>query len=389
MLVAALAVAAAALAWRLAGPYVDTHTLAPARLAQTVVVSGRVLAPAKVEIGATITGRAERIAAFEGARVAPGQVLVELEHAELAAAHAQSIAAERAARTRIEQWRSVSAPGIREQLVQAEANYRLAQREARRFEELYAKGFVGEARVDEVRRALAVAQSQLDVARAGADAGGESGVDRRLLDDQFAQASAAREAAAAKLAQTRIVAPAPGVILDRDVEPGDIVQPGRTLFTLALDGPARLTALIDEKNLAVLAIGQRALASADAFPDSRFDAVLEYLAPGIDVQRGTVEAKFAVPDPPPYLRADMTVSIDIRVAERTDALTVPAAALRDASSPSPWVLVAIDGRATRRPVKLGARAADRVEIAAGLAAGERVVVTPGVADGQRIRIRGS
>ncbi len=79
VLVPALAVAAAAVVWRLAGPVVDTHVVAPTRLAQTVVVSGRVLAPAKVEIGSTITGRAERVPVVEGERVVAGQTLVELE----------------------------------------------------------------------------------------------------------------------------------------------------------------------------------------------------------------------------------------------------------------------------------------------------------------------
>ncbi|MDH5286069.1 MAG: efflux RND transporter periplasmic adaptor subunit [Betaproteobacteria bacterium] len=383
-----LAIAAGAyLFLRRAGPLVDTVVLAPTRLAQTVVVSGRVLAPARVEIGSTITGRVARVAAAEGAKVAAGAPLLELEPAELAAALAQAVAAERAAATRIEQWKAVARPGVREQLAQAEANFRLADREAKRFEELYAKGFVGEARVDEVRRALAVARSQLDVARANAAAGGDQGVDRRLLDDQLAQARGAREAAQAKLAQTRIVAPAAGVVLDRNVEPGDIVQPGRSLLSLALDGPVRLTALIDEKNLAVLVAGQKAVASADAFPDRRFDAVLEYLSPGVDAQRGTVEAKFAVPSPPAYLRSDMTVSIDIGVAERRDALVVPAGALRDAATPSPWVLVARDGVAHRQAVRLGARAADRVEVVSGLAAGDRVVATPGIAEGARVRVR--
>lgn len=385
-LVAIALLVAAVLVWRGRGPLVETVVLAPTRIAQSVVVSGRVLAPAKVEVGSTLTGRAERVEAADGARVRAGQLLVALERAELAAALAQATAAERAAATRIAQWRAVAAPGAREQLAQAEANLALAEREARRFEELYAKGFVGEARVDELRRALAVARSQRDVARANAAAGSEGGVDRRLLDDQLAQAQAAREAAAAKLAQTRIVAPADGLVLERHVEPGDIVQPGRSLATLALDGPARLTALVDEKNLAVLVRGQQAIASADAFPDQRFDAVLDYLAPGVDAQRGTVEAKFAVPAPPAFLRADMTVSIDIGVAERRDALVVPAGALRDAGAASPWVLVVRDGRAEKRVVRLGARATDRIEVTAGLAAGERVIVTPGLADGARVRV---
>ena len=127
--------------------------------------------------------------------------------------------------------------------------------------------------------------------------------------------------------------------------------------------------------------------SADAFPNQRFDAVLDTLAPGIDAQRGTVEAKFRVASPPPYLRSDMTVSIDIAVADKERALVVPAAALREATSPEPSVLVLRDGVATRVGVKPGARTSSQVEILAGLAPGDPVIADPSVAPGDRVRAR--
>ena len=369
------------------GRAVDVVSAATTRLQQSVVVSGRVLAPAKVEIGATITGRIASIAVDDGDRVAAGQVVVRLESDELAAALAQAQAAERAAESRIRQWRSVGAPAAREQLAQAEANARLAESEHARQSALFAQGFIGQARLDEAKRALAVAQSQLAAARATAEANRDDGAERQILEDQLANARAARETAAAKLAQTRIASPADGVVLDRSSEPGDIAQPGRTLMTIAVDGPTRLVAPIDEKNLAVLKPGQSARVSADAFPNQRFDAVLDTLAPGIDAQRGTVEAKFRVASPPPYLRSDMTVSIDIAVADKERALVVPAAALREATSPEPSVLVLRDGVATRVGVKPGARTSSQVEILAGLAPGDPVIADPSVAPGDRVRAR--
>ena len=369
------------------GRAVDVVPAATTRLQQSVVVSGRVLAPAKVEIGATITGRIASIAVDDGDRVASRQVVVRLESDELAAALAQAQAAERAAESRIRQWRSVGAPAAREQLAQAEANARLAESEHARQSALFAQGFIGQARLDESRRALAVAQSQLAAARSNAEANRDDGAERQILEDQLANARAARETAAAKLAQTRIASPADGVVLDRSSEPGDIAQPGRTLMTIAVDGPTRLVALIDEKNLAVLKPGQAARVSADAFPAARFDAVLDTLSPGIDAQRGTVEAKFRVAAPPPFLRSDMTVSIDIAVADKESALVVPAAALREASSPEPSVLVLRDGVATRAGVKTGARTSSQVEILAGLAPGDPVITDASVAPGDRVRAR--
>jgi len=367
-------------------PPVDVAPIRSGRLAQTVVVSGRVLAPAKVDVGATITGRVQRVAVDDGAKVAASALLIELERTELEAALAQARATERAAQTRIAQWRDVAAPNARELVTQAEANLRVAERDLARQQDLVSRKFVAEARVDEARRAVEISRSQVATARATAAANRPEGAERQLLDDQLAQARAARAAAEAKLDQTRILAPASGVVLDRSVEPGDIVQPAKRLMTIALDGATRLTALIDEKNLGVLTLGQKALAAADAFPGQRFEAVLEYLAPGIDAQRGTVEAKFAVANPPAFLRSDMTVSIDIAVADRDRALVVPAGAVRDAASNTPWVLVLRDGNAVRQDVKLGARSATEAEIREGLEPASVVVLT-NVPPGTRVRAR--
>ncbi|CAG0989732.1 Macrolide export protein MacA [Burkholderiales bacterium] len=385
---ALVAIALAAVAFRASqGRAVDVVPAATTRLKQSVVVSGRVLAPAKVEIGSTITGRVVSVGVDDGDRVRAGQVLVRLESAELAAALAQAQAAERASATRIRQWRSVGVPNAREQLAQAEANATMAESEHARQNALFAQGFIGQARLDESRRALSVAQSQLAAARAAVAANRDDGAERQLLEDQLATARATRDAAAAKLAQTSIASPADGIVLDRSVEPGDIAQPGRTLIVLALDGPVRLVAPIDEKNLAVLRPGQPARVSADAFPGTRFDAVLDTLSPGIDLQRGTVEAKFSVAAPPPFLRSDMTVSIDIAVADKDHALVVPASAVRDPAAPEPSVLVIRGGIAARVGVRTGARASGHVEILEGLTAGVPVIVDPAVVAGDRVRER--
>lgn len=379
--------AALAAAYIVRGSAVDVATVKAAPLQQTVVVSGRVLTPAKVSAGATITGRVESVGVDEGDHVQGGQLLIQLERAELSAALAQAQANEAAAATRLRQWSDVDVTNAQQQLRQAEANEQVARRNADRQEQLVSQGFVGQAAVDEARRALEVARSQLEAARATAAASAPAGSARRQIENQLAVAQAARQSAAAKLAQTRIVAPAAAVVLERNVEPGDIVQPGKALLTLALDGPVRLTALVDEKNLALLRVGQRARVSADAFPAQRFDARLEYVSPGVDVQRGTVEAKFSIAAPPAFLRADMTVSIDIAVAEKSDAIVIPAGAVRDPQTPDPWVLVLQDGRTARRPVQMGARTTSAIEVTTGLVPGEQVVIAPGVEPGARARAR--
>ena len=386
--VLAIAAAVAATLWYL-GPRVDAITVVPRPIKQTVVVSGRVLTPATVDIGTTITARVTKVHVDEGYRVAAQQALIELERDELAASLRAAEGASAAARDRVAQWRETGLPAAKQALVQAEENSRTQTRATERSEQLFKQGFIGEAAVDESRRAAAVAKSQLANAQAQYASTQQTGAEYQLLDSQLKQAQAARETAAAKLVQTVLRAPGAGTVLTRSVEPGDIVQPGRTLLTIAQDGDTRLTALVDERNLALLREGQQATVSADAFPGNHFGAQLSFLSPGVDVQRGTVVAKFRVPQPPRFLRADMTVSIEVEVAERADAIVVPLSAVHDAAGASPWVLVVVDGRAERQPVRLGARTAAEVEIATGVAAGGQVIVGGDAQPGQRVRVRGA
>jgi HlyD family secretion protein len=160
-------------------------------------------------------------------------------------------------------------------------------------------------------------------------------VDRRLLDDQLARgARHARRPPSSRKPCCARRRPASSSIAPSS---GRHRAAGQTIAAVVLDGDTRLTALVDEKNLALLRAGQTALVSADAFPNDRFAALLTYAAPGVDAQRGAVEVKFAVPAPPRFLRADMTVSIEVEVADRANALVVPTGAVRDAQADAPWV----------------------------------------------------
>jgi HlyD family secretion protein len=203
---------------------------------------------------------------------------------------------------------------------------------------------------------------------------------------RWREAVAARELAQAKLAQTVIRASVAGTVLARSVEPGDIVTSARRLLVVASRGDTRLTAQIDEKNLPYLREGSRAIASSDAFPGERFEAVLYYVSPGVDTSRGSVEARFRVASPPPYLRADMTVSIDIEVARKDKARLIPAAAVREAEGRS-TVQRLDNGRLVAVPVTLGIRGGAKVEVLSGLEDGDTVVLTRGLADGSRARAR--
>lgn len=356
-------------------------------LVQTVIATGRVMSPARVDIGSVITGRVARVLVEEGDRVEAGQVLIELENHELAAALRQAEANEQQARVRVATVTEVGLATAMETLTQAKATLDWSEQELRRHQDLLAEGVLSRARFEEVERAYRVAKSQHDAAQTQVKAQRQSGAQTREAAAKLAEAIAARELAAAKLAQTQLRASAASTVLTKQAEPGDIVQPGKTLLTLATAGETRITAQIDEKNLPYLNLGESALASADAFPDTKFSAELYYLAPSVDVERGTVEARFRVLDPPAHLRADMTLTVEVRAAQKEHAVIVPLDAVRGASSGSPTLLTILDGTVVSQPVVVGMQAGGNVEILHGVQAGQYVVINTAISPGTRVRPR--
>jgi HlyD family secretion protein len=371
----------------LLGPRVAILKVIQRDFVRTVVASGRVQAPHRVEVGVQIVGTVAEVPVAEGQTVAANQTLVVLDGRELRAAVAQADMAVVQAQARLRQLSELQVPVAVQALRQAQVNLDNARAQLQRQQNLFEQGFIGQAALDDARKGVDLADAQVRSASEQLRTLRPSGSDFALAQTALEQARANAEAARARLAYATVRALRAGVLINRDVEPGDVVQPGKALMVLSPSGDTELVVQIDEKNLGLLALGQHALASADAFPDQRFAAELVYINPGVDAQRGSVEVKLRVATPPPYLRQDMTVSVDIEVARRTQALLVPSDAVRDADSSSPWVLVVEDGRARRRPVVLGLRGNGVAEALQGLQPGDAVVpVTAAtVADGTRVR----
>jgi HlyD family secretion protein len=388
---AMLACALAVLVWigpRLVlGPRVDVWRVVQRDFVQTVVASGHVEAPHRVEIGAQVVGRVLRVPVAEGQTVKAGEPLIELDGEELRATVQQAEVAVATAQAHLRQLRELQLPLAQQNLRQAQANLANARAQLVRQQDLYKQGFVGQAALDDATKTVELADAQVRSAQTQLEAARTTGSDYAMALAQLEQARANVDLARARLAYATIAAPADGVLIARDVEPGDVVQPGKDLMVLSPAGETQLVVLIDEKNLGLIALDQGAKASADAFAEQHFDAQLIYINPGIDVQRGSVEVKLRVNDPPNYLRQDMTVSVDIAVARRAGAVIVPMDAVHEAESAHPWVLKVAGGRARRQAVTLGLRSSGLAQVMSGLRPGDEVVPSSAVTvhEGSRVR----
>ncbi|MGE3970263.1 MAG: efflux RND transporter periplasmic adaptor subunit [Porticoccaceae bacterium] len=319
-----LLAAAAAVAWYFLGPVRVTAAVPSRGLAVEAVYGSGIVEPeVMVAIGPKVSGRLQELAFDEGDTVRKGAVLARLDGRDLAATVAE--------------W---------------ESRVRFGEAEFRRIEEL-------------ARRRLAAA-SDLDRAR-----------------NELATASAARDRVREQLADLTLRAPDDGVILRRDGEIGQLLRPGDTLFWFSCCGGLRVSAEIDEEDIPSVQPGQRVLIAADAFPGRVFDGTVSEITPKGDAVARSFRVRIALLADTP-LRVGMTADCNIVLAERADALRVPATAI---AGDKLWVIR--DGRLTQQSVTLGAGRDGLVEIRAGLAADDPVVssLRAGLRPGRRASIQ--
>ena len=357
------------------GPQLNGFIVAEAPLVQRVIAAGRVTNAERLQVTSELAGQVVARPVAEGNRVAQGETLLVLQAAELAAQL-------RAAQANLLALEQRQLPQAEAEVMQAETMLAQANRELKRREQLLAAELTTTETVEQARQARIAAQAALTSARAQLVSVQANGAEAQRLQAQIANLQA-------QLAKATIRAPAAGLILTRHFETGDVVQPGTLLFTIALDSAVEVRAPLDERNLPQLAIGQPAQLIADAYPSQPFAGTVSYIAPTIDAQRGTVEVRILISNPPAFLRQDMTVSVTIETARKTQALVVPNDALFARNDKQAQVWLVINGKAEARRVELGLSGLTLTEISAGVQRGDAVLLEApqDLADGQRLRLQ--
>jgi len=410
LLVAAVAVGAAGLLWRGAGPQaVDVARLTTIEVkeaATVLVAGGYVVAHHKIQLGSKVVGRVAWIGVEKGDRVKKDQVLVRLDNTEYRAQVEQARGALQAAAARLAQLQTGSRPEeiqqARARADETEANLRNAQTNYDRTRGLDRDGVVSKQELDRAR-------DQLDMARAQAEQAHKNyelvhqGPRREEIDQGRALVEQARGALRyyeTMLDATEIRSPIDGTVLERLVETGEMVT---TMFVGETGAKSSVVSLADLNDLQVevdisqtefarVSLGQPCAVVPDAFPDRRYRAVVAEIAPQANRQKATVQVKVQVKNPDAYLRPEMNARVSFEDPRAGQAsvrqLLAPRSALFQADGKSA-VMAVENGRAVIKPVTAGEEMGGSVRIASGLNGDETLVVGSPAAlkSGQRLRVK--
>jgi HlyD family secretion protein len=307
------------------------------RIERIVVATGTVEPEREVEVRPRTPGIVERILVDDGDRVERDQVVIELERELLEAQAAEARAAVESARVEL----------------------RYAGIELARMATLRERGAASDQKQDEAR-------SRSEQARAA-----------------LAQAEARLASLDVQLRYTTVRAPLAGTVLDVVVEEGNAVSPvtavtgGTLLMSIAGDEVVHLKGLVDENEVARVAVGQPARLRTEAFGERLFAGRVRRIAPlGQRVQNVTYfEVEVEITDPEAaLLRPRMSADADIVTEVVEDAVVVPETALRYRGADVQVDVWDGGDAAEPRTVRLGIVDGARVQILAGLEPGEAVVL---------------
>lgn len=320
----------------------------------TVVAPGKATIDGTITVSGTLGARREMPVgvAGEGGQVA--QVLVDagdwVRAGQVLAVIDRSV-----------QSQQVASQSANIQVAQADA--RLAEANLQRALRLVERGFISTADVDRLTATRDAAQARVQVARASL---GELN---------------------ARTARLNIVAPAAGLVLERRIEPGQVVSSGSgILFRIASGGEMEMAAQVSETDLAALSVGK----SADVTPagtDRTFTGQIWQLSPVIDPQSREGRARIAL-SYDPALRPGGFASARIKSGAVVAPLLPESAILSDQGGSFVYV-VGPDGKVERRPVKTGIVTAQGIAVIEGLSGNERVVLRAGgfLSPGEKVNPR--
>lgn len=292
---------------------VSTLLIKPEPFTETLNATGSLLADEGVELQAEINGKIAAIRFREGSKVSRGELLVKLNDSDL-----------------------------RAQRELAKHNLELAQLREQRVGQLVKEGIVTASDYDTAKYEVSARIDQISI-----------------ID--------------AQIEKTEVRAPFDGVVGLRYVSEGSYVSATTRVATLQQIDRLKVNFSVPEKYAGRVKVGS-AISFAIVGSDRRFKGSIYAFDPRIDAGTRTVVIRAVCENPGGVLLPGAFANVELELAKLDNAILVPAEAVIPGVSEKN-VFVLVDGKAMRRPVEIGTRTTNQVQILSGLAAGDRLIVS--------------
>ena len=249
---------------------------------------------------------------------------------------------------------------LRANYLKARDSYNLADKNYQRAQDLYAHHAIAQADLLQAESVRTQAQADMNAAEQGLHILGITNLDSL--------------ASAPPTAQIPVRAPISGEVVDRLCSPGQLIQAGATqCFTISDTSTVWVLVNVYQNQLSYIHNGEAVSVQTDAYP-TIFHGKISYLAPAVDPNTRTLQARIVTENPGEKLKSQMYVTAIVVAGAIPKAITVPVASVMRNTENQPFVYVQTGAtQFSRRMVEIGEIQQERIQILSGLSAGEKVV----------------
>jgi multidrug efflux pump subunit AcrA (membrane-fusion protein) len=348
-----------------------------------MVLADAVLYPInQANVTSKISAPLKTVLVNRGDHVKAGQLLAELESADLSAAAAES-------RSQYEQtqaaYQTTTGATIPVDHTKAEADVHSQQQAFDAAKKLYdnrialqKEGALAMKLVDDAKVAMVQAESALETAKRQLQALNEVSQreSQRSAQAVVNGAKSHYEAAQVQVGYAQVRSPISGIVADRSVYPGEMAASGAALVSIVDISKIVARANVPMKDAVSITKGRPARITG---PDGDIPGTVTVVSPAVDPSTTTVEIWVQADNPDEKLKPGATVRVAIIAETLRDTMVVPAAAILNADDGGQKVMVVTsDSVAHERRINIGVRQGDRVQIVSGLQNGDQVVVSGGL-----------
>jgi multidrug efflux pump subunit AcrA (membrane-fusion protein) len=314
-------------------------------------------------------------------RVRKGQLLAVLENRDLAAAAQENQGAYNQAEATYATTTSAQLPEeIQKAQLDTQAAKQMLEAQQKIYnsrQELFQQGAIPRKELDQAGVDLTQARNQYQIAQKHLDALMATGKQQALKSaaGQLESAKGKYMGAEAQMSYSQIRSPIDGVVTDRPLYPGEMAAAGTPIITVMDTSQVIAKAHIPQPEAALLKVGDKATITVPGESDP-VDAKVTVVSPALDPNSTTVEVWVQAKNPAQRLKPGTSVQVSMLAQTIPDALVIPAAALLTGQDGTTSVMVVgADNRAHQKPVTVGVRQADQVQITEGVQAGDHVVAS--------------
>jgi multidrug efflux pump subunit AcrA (membrane-fusion protein) len=348
-----------------------------------MVIADAVLSPInQSNVTSKISAPIRRLLVNRGDHVKAGQLIAELESADLLSAAEESKHQYEQTQAALQALTGATVP---EDRTKAQADVQAAQQTYDSAKKLYdnrvaleKEGALAQKLVDDAKVAMVQAQSQLETAQRHLQ--GLNQVSQRETvrgsEAQVAAAKAHYDSAMVQTTYAQVRSPIGGLVADRPVNPGEMAASGSPIASIVDISQIRAIANVPVKEASAISVGRPARITG---PDGDIAGTVTVVSPAVNPSTTTVEVWVQAPNPGEKLKPGTAVRVNIIAETIQNTIVAPASALLNGDDGGPKVMVITpDSVAHERKVTVGVRQGARVQILSGLQDGDQVVTSGGL-----------